>query len=243
MLQLATSIPFFIYFLYSWVDPESCRWLVLHGKYEQAIKDLKKVARINRKTEEGEKLTMQSLKYDMQGEMNATHKANYSVIDLIRTPVVRRISICLSCTWFSTSFAYYGLAMDLQKFGLSIYIIQVIFGTVDIPAKFFSYFVLNYIGRRVLQASALILASAAILVNIFLSEDYHVARIVMAVFGKGCLAASFNCLYLLTGELYPTVIRQTGMGLGTVMACLGGIVAPLVQMTADYYHQTPPHYL
>lgn len=239
MLQLAASIPFFIYFLYSWWLPESCRWLVLGGKYEQAIKDLKKVARINRKTEEGEKLTMQTIKYDMQREINAAHKTNYSVIDLIRTPVVRRISICISCTWFSTSFAYYGLAMDLQKFGLSIYIIQVIFGTVDIPAKFFSYFVINYVGRRVLQASALILSGAAILVNIFLPEDYHVARIVMVVFGKGCLAASFNCVYLFTGELYPTVIRQTGMGLGTMMARLGGIVAPLVQMTADYYYHLP----
>ncbi|XP_073461049.1 solute carrier family 22 member 6-B-like [Aquarana catesbeiana] len=239
MLQLAASIPFFLYFLYSWWLPESCRWLVLGGKYEQAIKDLKKVARINRKTEEGEKLTMQTIKYDMQREINAAHKTNYSVIDLIRTPVVRRISICISCTWFSTSFAYYGLAMDLQKFGLSIYIIQVIFGTVDIPAKFFSYFVINYVGRRVLQASALILSGAAILVNIFLPEDYHVARIVMVVFGKGCLAASFNCVYLFTGELYPTVIRQTGMGLGTMMARLGGIVAPLVQMTADYYYHLP----
>lgn len=73
-------------------------------------------------------------------------------------------------TRFCTSFAYYGLAMDLQKFGLSIYIIQVIFGTVDIPAKIISYFVMTYIGRRVLQAGALILAGAAILVNIFLPE-------------------------------------------------------------------------
>lgn len=29
------------------------------------------------------------------------------------------------------------------------------------------------------------------------------------------------------------------MGLGTMMARLGGIVAPLVQMTADYYYHLP----
>ncbi|XP_072277520.1 solute carrier family 22 member 6-B-like isoform X2 [Pyxicephalus adspersus] len=239
MLQLAASIPFFIYFIYSWWLPESSRWLVLSGKYEQAIIDMKKVARINGKTEEGEKLTVEVIKYDMQREINAASKANYTVLDLIRTPVIRRISLCISCTWFSTSFAYYGLAMDLQKFGLSIYIIQVIFGTVDIPAKFISYFIMTYIGRRVLQAFALILAGVAILVNIFVPEDYHVARIAMVVFGKGCLAASFNCVYLFTGELYPTVIRQTGMGMGTLMARLGGIVAPLVQMTTDFYHHLP----
>ncbi|KAG8564120.1 hypothetical protein GDO81_016330 [Engystomops pustulosus] len=239
MLQMAASLPFFIYFLYAWWLPESSRWLVLSGKYDQAIKDLKKVARINGKMEEGEKLTVESIKYDMQREINAARGGNYSVLDLIKTPVVRRISFCICCTWFSTSFAYYGLAMDLQKFGLSIYIVQVIFGSVDIPAKFFSYFVMTYIGRRVLQASSLILAGIAILVNIFVPEASQTVRTVITVFGKGCLAASFNCVYLYTGELYPTVIRQTGMGFGTMMARLGGIVAPLVQMTAEYYIHLP----
>ncbi|KAM4018171.1 solute carrier family 22 member 6-B-like [Anomaloglossus baeobatrachus] len=239
MLQMAASIPFFIYFLYSWWIPESSRWLVLGGKYEQAIKDLKKVARINGRMEEGEKLTVETIKYDMQREINAARGTKYSVLDLVKTPVVRRISFCICCTWFSTSFAYYGLAMDLQKFGLSIYIVQVIFGTVDIPAKFISYFVMTYLGRRVLQAACLILAGIAILVNIFVPEDLQAVRTSMAVFGKGCLAASFNCAYLYTGELYPTVIRQSGMGLGTMVARLGGIVAPLVQMTAEYYIHLP----
>ncbi|XP_069596491.1 solute carrier family 22 member 6-B-like [Ranitomeya imitator] len=239
MLQLAASLPFFIYFLYSWWLPESSRWLILGGKYEQAIKDLKKVARINRRMEDGEKLSVETIKYDMQREINAACGSTYSVLDLIKTPVVRRISFCICCTWFSTSFAYYGLAMDLQKFGLSIYIVQIIFGTVDIPAKFFSFFVMTYIGRRVLQAGSLILAGIAILVNIFVPEDFQTVRTSMAVFGKGCLAASFNCIYLYTGELYPTVIRQSGMGLGTMVARLGGIVAPLIQMTADYYIHLP----
>ncbi|XP_075044635.1 solute carrier family 22 member 6-B-like [Mixophyes fleayi] len=239
MMQLAASLPFFIYFLYAWWLPESSRWLVLGGKYEQAIKYLKKVAKINGKTEEMEKVTVDTIKYEMQKEINASSKSNYSALDLIRTPVVRRISFCISCTWFSTSFAYYGLALDLQKFGFSIYIIQIIFGTVDIPAKFISYFVITYLGRRVLQASSLFLAGAAILVNIFVPEEFHAVRMSMAVFGKGCLASSFNCVFLYTGELYPTLIRQSGMGLGTMMARLGGIVAPLIQMTADYYIHLP----
>ncbi|RMB90495.1 hypothetical protein DUI87_33111 [Hirundo rustica rustica] len=54
-----------------------------------------------------------------------------------------------------------------------------------------------------------------------------------AVVGKGALAASFNCAYIFTGELLPTVIRQTGMGLGGTMARVGGMVAPLVRMAAD----------
>ncbi|NXY18788.1 S226B protein, partial [Atrichornis clamosus] len=58
-------------------------------------------------------------------------------------------------------------------------------------------------------------------------------RMALAVVGKGSLAASFNCAYIFTGELFPTVIRQTGMGLGGTMARVGGMVAPLVRMAAD----------
>ncbi|XP_044125193.1 solute carrier family 22 member 6-B-like [Bufo gargarizans] len=195
---------------------------------------LAQTERINLRTKH-----IDTIKYDMQREINASRGSSYSVLDLIRTPVLRRISFCICCTWFSTSFAYYGLAMDLQKFGLSIYIVQIIFGTVDIPAKFFSYFVITHMGRRVLQAASLILAGIAILVNVFVPEEFQTVRTSMAVFGKGCLAASFNCVFLYTGELYPTVIRQSGMGLGTMMARLGGIVAPLVQMTADFYIHLP----
>ncbi|XP_053544803.1 solute carrier family 22 member 6-B-like [Bombina bombina] len=238
-LQLAASVPFFFYFLYSWWIPESGRWLVLSGKTDQAVKELKKVARINNKKEEGDRLTAEIVKYNMQREIKAARKTTYTVFDLIKTPTIRGISFCISMTWFSTSFGYYGLAMDLQKFGVSIFLMQVIFGIVDIPAKFVSYFVMTYLGRRVLQAATLILAGAAILANIFVPSDFPTWRIVVIVFGKGCLAASFNCVYLYTGEIYPTVIRQSGMGLGTMMARLGGIIAPITLMTADYYHHLP----
>ncbi|KAL7978253.1 hypothetical protein Chor_014792 [Crotalus horridus] len=67
-----------------------------------------------------------------------------------------------------------------------------------------------------------------------LLPDMQTLRTTVAVFGKGCLGASFNCIYLYTGELYPTVLRQTGMGLSNTMARIGGIVAPAVKMTGEY---------
>lgn len=67
---------------------------------------------------------------------------------------------------FSTSFAYYGLAMDLQNFDVNIYVIQLIFGAVDFPAKLVSVLTITFIGRRFTQSLALILAGLAILANI-----------------------------------------------------------------------------
>ncbi|MEE6527147.1 hypothetical protein FKM82_028274, partial [Ascaphus truei] len=148
-----------------WI-PESARWLVLTGKPDRAVKVLKKVAKINRKTEEGNNLTLETLKINMMKEM-ACGNSSFTVLDLVRTSAVRRISCGVSFVWFSTSFAYYGLAMDLQKFGLSIYLIQIIFGAIDIPAKLVSTMCMIFIGRRVTQVCSLLIGGLAILANIF----------------------------------------------------------------------------
>ncbi|NXO46475.1 S226A protein, partial [Locustella ochotensis] len=237
-LQLVVSLPFFGFFLYSWWLTESARWLVMVGRSHQALRELQKVARINGKKEEGDKLDIETLRSHMEKEMTSS-RTRHTVLDLVRTPVVRRISFCLCFVWFSTSFAYYGLAMDLQNFEFNIYVVQLIFGAVDIPAKLVSILTITYVGRRFTQAGALILAGLAILANILVPRELRTLRTALAVFGKGCLAASFNCVFLYTGELYPTVIRQTGMGLTNTMSRLGSIMAPLVKMGGELFPALP----
>ncbi|NXO81092.1 S226A protein, partial [Sitta europaea] len=237
-LQLAVSLPFFGFFLYSWWLTESARWLVMVGRSHQALQELQKVARINGKKEEGDKLDIETLRSHMEKEMTAS-RTRHTVLDLVRTPVLRRISLCLCFVWFSTSFAYYGLAMDLQNFEFDIYVIQLIFGAVDIPAKLVSILTITYAGRRLTQAGALVLAGLAILANTLVPHELRTLRTALAVFGKGCLAASFNCVFLYTGELYPTVIRQTGMGLANTMSRLGSIMAPLVKMAGELFPALP----
>ncbi|XP_068779739.1 solute carrier family 22 member 6-A-like isoform X2 [Struthio camelus] len=238
-LQLSVSLPFFFFLLYSWWLAESARWLVLSGKAEKAVKVLQRVARINKRKEEGEKITAEILKSNMQNEL-ATMKSSYTISDLVRTPAIRRIFFCLSIVWFSISFSYYGLAMDLQNFGVSIYLIQVIFGAVDFPAKVLVTVSLSYIGRRLTLVVSLLSAGLVIIANIFVSTELQTVRTALAVVGKGCLSASFNCIFLFTTELYPTPIRQTGLGFGSTMARVGGIVAPLVKMMDEYYPFLPP---
>ncbi|KAJ4929979.1 hypothetical protein JOQ06_001420 [Pogonophryne albipinna] len=205
-LTLAVSLPFFVFFLIAWWFHESSRWLVMSNNPEQAIKNLKSVAKFNGRKEEGEKIDMKRLQETMKKEMSCS-QGTHSVLDLFRTPTMRRMTICLSAVWLSTSFTYYGLAMDLQKFGVDIYLIQVIFGAVDIPAKVVMVVSMTYIGRRTSQSGALIIAGTTVLINLLIPYDKQTARTCMAVLGKGCIAASFNCCYLYSGELFPTIIR------------------------------------
>ncbi|XP_028277141.1 solute carrier family 22 member 6 [Parambassis ranga] len=237
-LTLAVSLPFYVFFLYSWWFHESSRWLAINNKSEQAVKALKSVAKFNGRHEEGEKIDIKMLQESMKKEMSSS-QGSYSVLDLFRTPRMRTMTICVSAVWLSTSFAYYGLSMDLQKFGVDIYLIQVIFGAVDIPAKVVITVSMSFVGRRPSQCGALIIAGVTILINLLVPYDKQTVRTCLAVVGKGCLAASFNCCYLYCGELYPTIIRQNGMGWASMMARVGAMVAPMVLLTGDYIPWLP----
>ncbi|KAK2873166.1 hypothetical protein QQF64_017086 [Cirrhinus molitorella] len=226
-LHVAVCLPFFVFFFYSWWYSESARWLVLNGRSKEALKHLHRVAKINGKPEMTEKITLEVLESHMQKEVQSS-KSVYTVFDLLKTPIIRRISMCLMVVWFSTSFAYYGLAMDLQKFGVNIYLMQIIFGVVDFPAKLVALLMLNFLGRRVTQGTCLLMSASVIFANIFVPKDMQITRTALAVLGKGFTSASFTCVYLFTGELYPTVIRQTGLGFASTMARIGSMAAPAV---------------
>ena len=50
----------------------------------------------------------------------------------------------------------------------------------------------------------------------------------LAIIGKGGSAAAFGIIYVYSMELYPTVVRNGGMGLSSCIARVGGMVAPYV---------------
>ncbi|XP_015239147.1 PREDICTED: solute carrier family 22 member 6-like isoform X2 [Cyprinodon variegatus] len=237
-LQVVVCAPQFLFFAYSWWYAESARWLVLNRQSEKALKSLHRVARINQKPEIINKLTLEVLKSHMSKEIESS-RASFTAVDLLKTRRIRRISICLVAVWFSTSFAYYGLAMDLQKFGVSIYLMQIIFGAVDIPAKFMALGLLSYLGRRVSQVLCLFLSAVIIFANIFVPTEMQTLRTTLACLGKAFTSASFTTVYLYTGELYPTVIRQTGMGFVSMMARIGSMAAPAVLILDEVFPALP----
>ncbi|KAL8570518.1 hypothetical protein ACOMHN_008875 [Nucella lapillus] len=57
--------------------------------------------------------------------------------------------------------------------------------------------------------------------------------IVLAMVGKFGITASYNIVYLLAAEVFPTVIRNVEMGACSVSARMGGILAPFILETAS----------
>lgn len=237
-LQVVVCLPQFVSFAYSWWYCESARWLMLNNRSEDALKALKRVARTNGKHDVAEKLTVEIIRSHMKKELES-QRSTYTAVDLVRTKAMRRISVCLVVVWFSTSFAYYGIVMDMQKFGVSIYLVQVIFGAVDVPSKLLALGMLSVLGRRITQALCLSISAAVIFANIIVPSEMQTLRTTLACLGKAFTSASFTTVYLYTGELYPTVIRQTGMGLVSTMSRVGSMAAPAVLILDEVLPSLP----
>ena len=50
----------------------------------------------------------------------------------------------------------------------------------------------------------------------------------LAMVGKFCISASFAIIYVFSAELFPTVVRNVGVGSGSFWARVGGVVAPYI---------------
>ncbi|XP_075043564.1 solute carrier family 22 member 6-B-like [Mixophyes fleayi] len=235
-LQLALSLPYFLFFILIWWAPESFRWLALTKHSQQALFNLNRAARINGK-KEGSFVTLEMLK--LEAQKNSSVDSKLTPIDLFRTPGMRKMTTSLSLTWFSSSFCFFALAMDIQRFGLSIYLVQVVFGCTDLPLRVLSTVMATYVGRRFAIYFFLSLSGVLILCSLAIPSDFILLEMAATVLAKGFLGSSIVCAYLYTSELFPTVLRQTGMGFTNMMMRLGAVVAPVVMMTKVYVSFLP----
>ncbi|XP_065522945.1 solute carrier family 22 member 13-like isoform X1 [Lathamus discolor] len=230
LLQIAGSAPVFALFFYIWVLPESARWLVIKGRIEEAKKVLQKAASINKRTLPPELL--EQLKPETQPKPGST-------LDLFRETHLRKVTLIINCTWFADSLVYYGLSLNVSGFGLNVYLTQLAFGAVELPARYSCIFLLQWFGRKKTQAVLLLLSGLMCLIITGIPEDQPVATTVLATIGKLTATASFSTSYVYSAELFPTVVRQTGVGLCSMSARLAGIIVPLLLLLQQYHLAIP----
>ncbi|XP_029600369.1 solute carrier family 22 member 13b [Salmo trutta] len=230
ILQLVLFSPVLFLGVFYWVLPESARWLMTQGRQEEARQEVRRAARVN-----GREVPEALL--DKLEEEGSTKTGN--MLDLFRIPYLRKRALILSYIWFVTSLVYYGVSLNVGNFGLDIYLTQLIFGIAELPARLGSLPLIEHFGRRICQAIALFFGGTACLVLLAVPDDMPVVTTVIAVLGKFALAASFTIIYVYTAELYPTVVRQNGVGLNSMCARVAGILAPLIRLLEVYHYSIP----
>ncbi|XP_029983819.1 organic cation transporter protein [Sphaeramia orbicularis] len=233
-LQLAISAPGFLFISYFWLLPKSARWLMANDRKEEAWELIRKAARMN-----GKPLTKDLEMWEVNKIEEKTEvKRKHSFIDLVQTPKMRKQSLIVFYLWFVNVLVYYGLSLNISDFGMNIFLTQLVFGLVEMPARTITLFTLNR-SRRISHSAFLAVGGTACLLTIFIPDDLTVVKTVLAMTGKFGITASLSIIYVYSAEVFPTVIRQNGVGISSMCARIGGALAPMMHFLRAISPQAP----
>ncbi|XP_018423437.1 PREDICTED: solute carrier family 22 member 7-like [Nanorana parkeri] len=235
-LTVAINAPLFLAIITIWWIPESARWLLTKGRAKKAEAVLMRCAAVNGCNLDAFRKNSESIQALAEAGPSSQ---TYSYIDLFRTPRLRRISLCSGLVWFAVAFSYYGIILGVSGFGFDLYLTHFLYSLVEFPGKLAMYFLMNHIGRRWSLFLTMLMTGVCIGVSAGTPLSLAPFRTAVAIIGKGFSEAAFTGLILYTAELYPTVIRQNGIGYTSFVGRIGASVAPLMLLLDDIWHLLP----
>ncbi|CAL1533640.1 unnamed protein product [Lymnaea stagnalis] len=225
-LEIAITLPVILFSLYWFFLPESVRWLISHGREEEAEQVINRAARENGVTLRGD--VFKSLKE----ETASLPARQYYILDCVRTWKMARISLNVWFNWLVNSLVYYGLSLNTENLAGNPYLNFCVAGAVEIPAYVICIAVLNKVGRRWPLILSMYMGGVACILSGCIPVDgdqtMETITVILAMIGKFGITASYAIIYLMAAELFPTVIRNIGMGVASMSARIGGILAPII---------------
>ncbi|EDW16685.1 organic cation transporter protein [Drosophila mojavensis] len=240
-LQIAITLPGLLFMCYYWIVPESARWLLSKGRKDEAFVIIEKAARVN-----GVEIPSQiyAQLVDEAEEINrknalAAAQPAASVFDLLRYPNLRRKTLLIFFDWFVNSGVYYGLSWNTNNLGGNQLLNFVISGAVEIPGYLLLLFTLNRWGRRTILCGTMLVAGASLLLTIVVPSDMNWLLIACAMIGKLAITSSYGTVYIFTAEQFPTVVRNVGLGASSMVARVGGILAPYLNLLGEIWRPLP----
>ncbi|XP_073985223.1 organic cation transporter protein-like [Rhodnius prolixus] len=225
-LQLAITLPSVCFLPLLWILPESPRWLLSMGKSEKVLKVLEDAAKFNKMELPAsvDKLIKQEIAKE-EGTENQSPKVG--LLDLYRTPRMRRTSFLLYVLWFCVYIVYYGLVLNLSNLGGNVYINSVISGAFELPAIAVSILILLKLGRRWPLAITMAAAGCACLLTIPAPKDEGSWLVLgLATLGRFCASSSNVILPIFTADLFPTLLRNLGIGSSNAPSGIALIFVP-----------------
>ncbi|XP_052242461.1 organic cation transporter protein-like [Dreissena polymorpha] len=202
--------------------PESPRWLMSKGRFEEARVVLQKCAKVNGVT----------LPDDIVGNDTLETGESHSVLKILTVPRLLVRTLIIYLNWIVVNMVYYGLSLNVGNLSGDIYVNFAINSFFEFAAYGMCLLLLNRVGRKWLHSGSMILGGAACLSTIFTvlyaNENQHWITVMLANIGKFGISAAFGIIYVWTAELFPTVVRSSGVGSSTMMGRVGSMLCPYI---------------
>ncbi|KAF5290612.1 hypothetical protein FQR65_LT01902 [Abscondita terminalis] len=236
MLCIVTSAPLVLAILTPWCVPESARWLVSQGEIDKSITILKKFERINgTKVEESIYNKFRNSCYKEQ--LKEESSKSYSVIDLFKTPRLRKITLLMIVIWMAISLVFDGHVRNVGSLGLNVFLTFTVACATELPADTILILTLDRWGRRWLAFGTMVISGIfSILATLV---PYGIPSATMAIIGRFAINITYNIGLQYAAELLPTVVRAQGVALIHIMGYVASILAPFVVYLANISSSLP----
>lgn len=238
LLLAITSVPGLLGVFLICAIPESPKWLLSVGRVQEAEEIVRKIAKANGK----------SLPQDWKLEQpHQEHKETGGMVEHLKAMVTHKQLLCktliLYYNWFVSSFCYYGLTLNSGNLGGDVLVNFTIDGSLEFPAYIAAMIILMTFGRRLPMGLSMLAAGLSLLSILAVpsdNPDWAWAKVAIARLGKAIITFCFAAVYLYTAELFPTVMRTTGLGTSSFMARFGGMACSwIAQLGGDIDPRLP----
>ncbi|KAH9492213.1 hypothetical protein Btru_029229 [Bulinus truncatus] len=159
----------------------------------------------------------------------------------IEMTITLPVALIIQSWWLVYAMVYYGLSLYTENLAGNIYINFGISGAVDIPANVIAnvMLILSRAGRRRPLVNFMYLAGIACILSECITDNAETIQIILVLFGKFAITASFGVSYLMAAELFPTLVRSAGLGVASMCSGAGAIIAPIVLHFQIYFNPLP----
>jgi MFS transporter, OCT family, solute carrier family 22 (organic cation transporter), member 13 len=236
IFALVTSAPLALAIFTPLCVPESARWLVSQGKHDQAITILKKFEKINR-TKVDPQIYENFRENCVKMQEEEASNSNYSILDLFRTPRLRKITLLLIGIWMAISLVFDGHVRNVGSLGLDLFFTFTVAAATELPADTFLTLTLDRWGRRWLAFGTMV--SSGVFSLLACLVPVGAASASLAIVGRFSVNISYNIGLQYAAELLPTVVRAQGVAFIHIMGYVASILAPFIVHLAQYYQSLP----
>nr|CAD7204845.1 unnamed protein product [Timema douglasi] len=199
---------------------ESPRWLWAQGRVHEAVTIVERAMLTNKHP-----VPLDVAQFVSKGLATSGKREDrsYGISDIFKTPNMR----------FANSLVFYGLSLNTGKLYGNPFLVLFLACLVEIPSYIMTTLLMDRTGRRSLTSTLMLLGGLACLISAYIPQDTQIGSVSatsVVMLGKFFIAGSFAIIYNYTAELFPTVVRNTSLGVGSMCARLSGALTPLITL-------------
>lgn len=229
--------------------PESPRYLFVSKRFDEADAVLKRIVSWNRKSPLVGKLSRDD---DFNVETPALRLVSDDATspDVALPPVTApksqkanfflmfnrkflRVSLTLLTIWFLMAFCYYGVVVLTPEYFKSHsdakdepYLAVFITSAAELPGIILAAVAINRFGRKKTQISMFAVCGLFMMLLMIPAQVWLLT--IFAVVCRMCIMGAFGTTYVFTPEVFPTIIRSTGLGTCASSSRIGALITPFV---------------